>query len=71
MKKISYEEYRLVLTHSYIDEDGERTMLDEPVNVAQVIPLDRSRQMIPPVSVCINDMMDRMKQYILRRAENG
>lgn len=68
MKKMPYEEYRLVLTHTYIDEDGERTLLEDPVKVVQVFPSGVSR-IIPPVAVCINDMMDRMKHYILRRVE--
>lgn len=66
MKKMAYEEYMLVLTHTYVDGDGERTALEDPVKVVQVLPLDRSR-LIPPVAVCINDMMDRMKHYILQR----
>lgn len=68
MEKMAYEEYQLVLTHTYVDGDGERTALEDPVKVVQVLPLDRGR-LIPPVAVCINDMMDRMKHYILRRAE--
>lgn len=68
MKKMPYEEYRLVLTHTYVDGDGERTALEDPVNIVQVFPMTGSR-IIPPLAVCINDMMDRMKHYILRRVE--
>ncbi len=66
MKKIAYEEYRLVFTHTYVDEDGERTMLDEPVNVVHAFP-SGGLGMIQPVPVCINEMLDNMRRYILRK----
>lgn len=66
MKKMAYEEYRLVLTHTYVDGDGERTALEDPVEVVHVFPADGNRMLLP-VSVCINDMMDRMKDYILQK----
>lgn len=68
MKKMAYEEYQLVLTHTYVDGDGNRTAIEDPVKVVQVFPLDRIG-IIPPVAVCINDMMDRIKHYILRKGE--
>lgn len=66
MKKMEFEEYRLVLTHTYVNEDGERMALEDPVEVVQLFPSIENRRILP-VSVCINDMMDRMKEYILRK----
>jgi hypothetical protein len=66
MKKIAYEEYSLIFTHSYVDEDGERTMLDEPVKVVYAYP-SGGQGMIPPVPVCLNEMLDNMRGYILRK----
>ena len=66
MKKTAYEEYSLIFTHSYVDEDGERTMLDEPVKVVYASP-SGGQGMILPVSVCINEMLDNMRDYILRK----
>lgn len=67
MKTIEYEEYRLVLTHTYVNEDGERMALEDPVEVVQLFSSIENRRILP-VSICINDMMDRMKEYILRKA---
>ena len=67
MKKMAYEEYGLVLTHTYVDGNGERTALEDPVKVVRVFPVEGNR-MILPVAVCINDMMDCMMDYILRKA---
>lgn len=65
-KTMEYEEYRLVLTHTYVDGNGERMALEDPVEVVQMFPSMENRRVLP-VSVCINDMMDRMKEYILRK----
>lgn len=70
MEKIAYEEYRLVLTHAYVDGDGERTALEDPVEVVHIFPAERNRMLLP-VSVCINDMMDRMKEYILQKVNES
>lgn len=66
MKKTAYEEYRLVFTHTYVDEDGERRLLEDPVKVVHVFPAG-GNGMIMPVAVCINELMERMKNYILRK----
>ena len=65
---MAYEEYRLVLTHNYVDEDGKRTASEDPIQVTHVFPMDYCDRMILPTAVCINDMLDRMKDYILRKA---
>lgn len=66
MKNMAYEEYGLVLTHTYVDWDGERTALEDPIKVVRVFPVEGNK-MILPGAVCINDMMDCMKDYILRK----
>ena len=62
---MAYEEYRLVLTHNYVDEDGKRTASEDPIQVTHVFPMDYCNRTI---AVCINDMLERMKDYILRKA---
>ena len=66
-EKMAYEEYRLVFTHTYIDGDGERTVLEDPIKVVHVFPTGENRTILP-VSVCLNDMLERMKDYILRES---
>ena len=65
MKKMAYEEYRLVLTHTYVDGGGERRALEDPVKVVHVFPY--GDHTCRSAALCINDMMDRMKDYILRK----
>ena len=64
---MAYEEYRLVFTHTYVDEDGERTALEDPIKVVHVFHTGDNRTILP-VAVCLNDMLERMKDYILRES---
>lgn len=61
------EEYRLILTHEYHDSDGTHIRLDEPVVITHCFPhLD-----MMPQSVVINEMMEKMKLYLLRECEHS
>lgn len=56
------EIYRLTLSH-YIESEEERIMVDEPLVVQMIF--DRT---YAPTSVCLNQMLDRMRDEVLRRA---
>ena len=62
-KTIPYEIYTLTLEHEYVDDDGKRIKLDEPIKTCYMAMKDRVVN--PPVSIVINDMMDKMKAYML------
>lgn len=56
------EIYRLTLSH-YIENEEERIRIDEPLVVQMII--DRQ---YTPTPVCLNQMLDRMRDEVLRRA---
>lgn len=56
------EVYRLTLDH-FIDINGERTRLEEPLVVQMIY--DRS---YTPQAICLNNMIDMMRDEILRQA---
>ena len=69
MKMIPKEQYTLTLTHEYIDDDGERNTLDEPIKVNYIVL--RTGYLAQPLSIVINEMMDSMKHYLLQIAGMG
>lgn len=56
-----YEVYELRLDH-YIDDQGDRHPLDEPLVVRMVY--DRR---YAPSPICINSMIDKMRDEMLKR----
>lgn len=70
LKKLSYEKYRIVLTHEYIDSDGQKHRLEEPLAVEYTLLLDNMGFTVRP-SVLINEMMDKLKIGLLTRFENN
>lgn len=56
-----YEVYELRLDH-YIDDQGDRHPLDEPLVVRMVY----DRRYVPS-SICINSMIDKMRDEMLKR----
>ena len=56
------EVYRLVLEH-FADNDGKRSRLEEPLIVQMVF----DRRYAPP-AVCLNSMIERMRDEVLKRA---
>lgn len=56
------EIYRLTLSH-YIESEEDRIMVDEPLVVQMIF--DRT---YVPTPVCLNQMLDRMRDEVLRRA---
>ena len=61
--RVPFEGYRLTLSHFMHGMDGERHLIEDPISVQFII--DRSSQM--PTSYCVNEMLERLKQEILRR----
>lgn len=62
---IPTERYTLVLRHEYVDEDGNRHELDKPITVSHIITIHPSGMR----SVVINDMVERMRIYLLQTIE--
>ena len=63
--KIPYERYCIVLTHEYVDSEGEKHSLEEPLAV-EYLALDRYRSVL-----LINEMMDKLKYALLERFQNN
>ncbi len=60
------EKYTLTLKHEYVDIDGRPLVLvDEPIVVTQII----NHEFTYGASIVINDMFERMRQYMLRESE--
>ena len=56
------EIYRLTLSH-YIDSEEDRIRIEEPLVVQMIV--DRS---MTPIPICLNHMMDMMRDELLKRA---
>lgn len=62
---MTIEVYRLMLEH-FIDDDGKRTRLEEPL----VVQMACDRRYLP-VPICINNMLEMMHDEIMRRVTEG
>ena len=59
---IPTERYTLILKHEYIDEEGNKHELDEPVIVTHIMYVPQFGY----VSAVINDMIEQMRHYVLQ-----
>ena len=59
---MTIEVYRLMLEH-FIDDDGERIRLEEPL----VVQMAYDRRYMPS-AICLNSMIDKMRDEVLNRA---
>ena len=59
------EVYSLRLDHYMVDDEGDRFKLEEPLAVQMII--DRRTM---PVPVCLNRMLDMMREEVLRRTND-
>lgn len=57
----SFERYRLVLHHEYIDKHGKAFPLDEPITAQYIINKSTN---IPSSSYIVNDLINRLFEYI-------
>lgn len=56
------ERYRLILTHEYVDDDGEAHKIEDPICTNYTIIRD---EYTPPTPVIINEMIERLKHFLL------
>ena len=68
-KGYAFERYRLTLTHEFIDKEGCSHKLDLPLIINQVVEPDIRRQY--GHSVFINEMLERMKEAVLKQVETS
>lgn len=61
---MNIERYRLILIHEYIDKKGAVHRLEDPISVDYNIMSDESN---PPKSVIVNEMLERLRHFILDR----
>ena len=65
---MTFERYRLVLTHEYIDEKGVAHKLEDPICTDYNIMLDGIN---PPPTVIINEMLERLRRFVLDRMKES
>lgn len=61
-RDMTFERYRLVLTHEYIDKKGVAHKLENPICTDYNIMLDGNN---PPPAVIINEMLGRLRRFVL------
>lgn len=63
------ERYVLTLQHQYViheDHSVRTTNVEEPIKVMYVVsPFEQQQQMTRPQGVVINEMLERMRKYLL------
>ena len=59
---MTIERYRLTLVHEYIDENGEAHKIEDPIRTEYSIMMD---EFAPPRSVVVNEMIERLKHFML------
>ena len=64
MKYQPLEQYTLILKHEFIDSDGKKHQIDEPIFVKQIIS---NESLAWRHSVVVNDMLERMRAYLLMK----
>lgn len=60
-----WEQYRLVLYHEYVTEDGGRHKMSDPVVVT--LNLGDSEHIVS-VPVVLNEMLDKLSHYLIKAA---
>lgn len=67
--KISYERYRTVLIHEFVDNDGKCIPIDPPLSVQYSIM--RGENFGVPTCLLLNEMMDKLKMALIENAERN
>lgn len=67
---VPYEEYRLTLTHDLVNSDGTIIQMEEPLTIKHLNLVVKDA---PPEyrDALINEMMDRMKRFVLKGGEDA
>lgn len=70
-EKISYERYRIIMRHDFIDDQGKSYEIDDPLSVDYMIL--RGEKYGMPMPLLINEMMDKLKKALfdLANKEGG
>jgi hypothetical protein len=72
MSIIPHEMYIITLQHEYISSEGVHYQLDDPIQVSQITYTAETGKIYPSSSTIINEMLDRMCHYLLRKvSEEG
>ncbi len=66
LEKLCFEEYELRLYHNFIDSKGGRHKADEPIVTRYMIAME-NRDYMAPKPYLVNEMLDRIKEYILSK----
>lgn len=61
-----HERYTLTLRHEYVDSDGQRHSLDEPIVVSYSM-MHMNEMPVSSSAIVINDMMERMRMFMIER----
>ena len=59
---MTIERYRLILTHEYIDENGEAHKIEDPIRTEYSIMMD---EFAPPKAIIVNEMIEKLKHFML------
>jgi len=59
---MTFERYRLILTHEYIDEKGVAHRLEDPIRTDYSVVVDR---LAPPKAIIVNEMIEKLKHFML------
>ena len=66
MDNMTFERYRLILAHEYIDKKGAVHKLEDPICTEYSIASDGIN---PPPAVIINEIIERLRRFMLDRIE--
>ena len=61
---MTFERYRLILTHEYIDEKRVAHRLEDPICADYSIAIDGIN---PPPAVIINELLEKLRRFVLDR----
>ena len=59
---MTIERYRLTLEHEYIDGNGERHKIEDPIRTDYSVMVD---EFAPPKAVIVNEMIEKLKHFML------
>lgn len=61
---IGWERYRLVLYHEFVDVDGKRHRIDDPITVEEILAPD----LVQDRSHVVNRIIQRLTHFVLSKA---
>lgn len=68
-RMIGWERYRLVLYHEFIDMDGKRQRIEDPITAVEMIPLSG---VTPEITYVVNKLISGLTHFVLEKvAQEG